>query len=226
MVTLQAFGNLWSLISNSGFVAQLVLLVLLGFSILSWGVTYRKFRLFREARKQSQAFHSLFRSASSLSAIEDDCEHFPRSPLAGLFRAAYFELQQEMEARAEASQVRNWNGIERAMQRASQIEMTALEDSLTWLATTAAVTPFIGLFGTVIGIINAFQGLGAGSTTTIQAVAPGISEALVATAAGLFAAIPALIAYNQFLGALKVFGTEMEDFSIELLNLLERSFGS
>ena len=127
MVTLQAFGNLWSLISNSGFVAQLVLLVLLGFSILSWAITYRKFRLFREARKQSQAFHSRFRSGSSLSAIQDDCEHFPSSPLAGLFRAAYFELQQEMEARAEASQVHNWNGIERAMQRAAQIEMTALE---------------------------------------------------------------------------------------------------
>ena len=87
------------------------------------------------------------------------------------------------------------------------------------------MTPFIGLFGTVVGIINAFQGLGEGSTTTIQAVAPGISEALLATAAGLFAAIPAVIAYNHFLGDLKVFGTEMDDFSIELLNLLERSFG-
>ncbi len=224
MVTLQAFGNLWSLITNSGFVAQLVLLILLGFSILSWAIIYRKYRLFKEARKQSQAFHSHFRAGSSLSAIQDDCERFPRAPLAGVFRAAYLELQQQLEARGDATVVRNWNGIQRSMQRAAQIEMTALEDSLTWLATTAAVTPFIGLFGTVIGIINAFQGLGEGSTTTIQAVAPGISEALVATAAGLFAAIPALIAYNQFLGDLKVFGTEMDDFSIELLNLLERSF--
>lgn len=226
MVTLQGFGNLWSLISNSGFVAQLVLLLLLGFSILSWAITYKKFRLFRESRKQSQAFHSHFRAGSSLSDIQDKCDLFPRSPLAGIFRAAYFELQQKMEGQTEASQVHNWKGIDRAMQRAAQIEMTALEASLPWLATTAAVTPFIGLFGTVLGIINAFQGLGAGSTTTIQAVAPGISEALVATAAGLFAAIPALIAYNQFLGHLKVFGTEMDDFSNELLNLLERSFGS
>ena len=226
MVTLQAFGNLWSLISNSGFVAQLVFLILLGFSILSWAITYKKFSLFRESRKQSQVFHSRFRTSSSLSDIQDECELFPRSPLAGIFRAAYFQFQQEMETQTEASQVHNWNGIDRAMQRAAQIEMTALEESLTWLATTAAVTPFIGLFGTVIGIINAFQGLGAGSTTTIQAVAPGISEALVATAAGLFAAIPALIAYNQFLGRLKVFGTEMDDFSNELLNLLERSFGN
>ena len=102
--------------------------------------------------------------------------------------------------------------------------MTALESSLGWLATTAAVTPFIGLFGTVVGIINAFQGLGQGGASTIQAVAPGISEALVATAAGLFVAIPAVIAYNHFINDLKVFGVELDDFSVELLNLLERSF--
>ena len=102
--------------------------------------------------------------------------------------------------------------------------MTTLEGSLSWLATTGAVTPFIGLFGTVIGIINAFQGLGEGALTTIQAVAPGISEALVATAAGLFAAIPAVIAYNQFVSRLKVFGVEMDNFSAEFLNIMERSF--
>ena len=226
MVILQAFGNLWSLIASSGFVVQLVLLILLGFSVLSWAITYRKYSLFREARRQSQAFHSYFRANSSLSAIHAECEQFPKSPLAGIFKAAYYELQQEIEAGREPSAVvRNWSGMQRSMRRAAQIEMTALESSLNWLATTAAVTPFIGLFGTVVGIINAFQGLGEGSTTTIQAVAPGISEALLATAAGLFAAIPAVIAYNHFLGDLKVFGTEMDDFSIELLNLLERSFG-
>ena len=226
MVILQAFGNLWSLIASSGFVVQLVLLILLGFSVLSWAITYRKYSLFREARRQSQAFHSYFRANSSLSAIHAECEQFPKSPLAGIFKAAYYELQQEIEAGREPSAVvRNWSGMQRSMRRAAQIEMTALESSLNWLATTAVVTPFIGLFGTVVGIINAFQGLGEGSTTTIQAVAPGISEALLATAAGLFAAIPAVIAYNHFLGDLKVFGTEMDDFSIELLNLLERSFG-
>ena len=226
MVILQAFGNLWSLIASSGFVVQLVLLILLGFSVLSWAITYRKYSLFREARRQSQAFHSYFRATSSLSAIHAKCEQFPKSPLAGIFKAAYYELEQEIEAGREPSVVvRNWSSIQRSMRRAAQIEMTALESSLNWLATTAAVTPFIGLFGTVIGIINAFQGLGEGSTTTIQAVAPGISEALLATAAGLFAAIPAVIAYNHFLGDLKVFSIEMDDFSIELLNLLERSFG-
>ena len=118
----------------------------------------------------------------------------------------------------------NWKGLERSIRRSAQTEMTALESSLGWLATTAAVTPFIGLFGTVVGIINAFQGLGQGGASTIQAVAPGISEALVATAAGLFAAIPAVIAYNHFINDLKVFGVELDDFSVELLNLLERSF--
>ena len=225
MMILQTFGNLWSLIANSGLVVQLVLLILLGFSVFSWAITYRKYTLFRESRSQSQAFHFYFRSTSSLSAIHAECEQFPKSPLAGIFKAAYYELQQEIEAgRQPSTAVRNWSSIERAMRRAAQIEMTVLESSLNWLATTAAATPFIGLFGTVIGIINAFQGLGEGSTTTIQAVAPGISEALVATAAGLFAAIPAVITYNQFLGDLKVFGAEMDDFSIELLNLLERSF--
>ena len=225
MVILQAFGNIWSLIANSGLIVQLVLLILLGFSVFSWAITYRKYTLFRESRRQSQAFHSYFRSTSSLSAIHAECDQFPKSPLAGIFKAAYYELQQEIEAGREPSTVvRNWSSIQRAMRRAAQIEMTALESSLNWLATTAAAAPFIGLFGTVIGIINAFQGLGEGSTTTIQAVAPGISEALVATAAGLFAAIPAVITYNQFLGDLKVFGAEMDDFSIELLNLLERSF--
>jgi len=225
MLSLQAFGNLWSLVANSGFAVQLVLLILIGFSVLSWAITYRKYNLFREARRQSQAFHSYFHTTSSLAAIHAECEQFPKSPLAGIFKGAYYELQQEIEAgRGSSPVVRNWSGIQRAVRRAAQIEMTALESSLNWLATTAAVTPFIGLFGTVIGIINAFQGLGEGSTTTIQAVAPGISEALVATAAGLFAAIPAVITYNQFLGDLKVFGAEMDDFSIELLNLLERSF--
>ena len=118
------------------------------------------------------------------------------------------------------------NGLERSLQKAASSEMTTLEQSLNWLATTGSVTPFIGLFGTVVGIINAFQGLGEGTSTTIQAVAPGISEALVATAAGLFAAIPAVIAYNHFLGRLKVFGAEMDDFMAELLNLVERSFVS
>ena len=132
--------------------------------------------------------------------------------------------EEGQDSRSSGQSFKGLAGLERTLYRAATAEMTSLEHSLNWLATTGSVTPFIGLFGTVVGIINAFQGLGQGGTTTIQAVAPGISEALVATAAGLFAAIPAVIAYNHFLSQLKVFGVKMDDFTVELLNLIERSF--
>ncbi len=219
------FGSFWSLVGNSGPIAQLVLFILLFFSILSWTIIFRKLSSFRKVKRQTGEFYKEFRRSESLSQIYRDCDRFPMSPLAGVFKSAYNELNQQMGAdRKEKLILKNLNGLQRSLQRASLAEMTALERSLNWLATTGSVTPFIGLFGTVVGIINAFQGLGAGSATTIQAVAPGISEALVATAAGLFAAIPAVIGYNHFLNDLKVFGAEMDDFSAELLNLIERSF--
>lgn len=222
-----SFGSLWTLIANSGLVAQLVLLILLAFSVFSWSIIFKKYRFFKEVREQSSVFFEEFSRSQSLSEIYSSCERFPKSPLAGIFKAAYAELNHGIRGADQDSEVvlRNPRAIERALSRASMSEMTVLERSLSWLATTGAVTPFIGLFGTVVGIINAFQGLGEGSTTTIQAVAPGISEALVATAAGLFAAIPAVIGYNHFINDLKVFGAEMDDFASELLNLLERSFG-
>ena len=227
MMVLQGFGNFVSLLSGTGFVGQLVLLSLVAFSVFSWAIIYRKYKLYQESRSQSIAFHRKFRESSSLSEIQESCEQFPLSPLAGIFEAAYYELQQDLgggESDPTLQGRTNWKGLERSIRRSAQTEMTALESSLGWLATTAAVTPFIGLFGTVVGIINAFQGLGQGGASTIPAVAPGISEALVATAAGLFAAIPAVIAYNHFINDLKVFGVELDDFSVELLNLLERSF--
>lgn len=221
-----SFGSLWSLIANSGLVAQLVLLILLAFSVFSWSIIFKKYRFFKEVREQSGAFFEEFGRSHSLSEIYRSCERFPKSPLAGIFKAAYTQLHQDIGDSAEGGEtaLSNPRALERALSRASISEMTVLERSLSWLATTGAVTPFIGLFGTVVGIINAFQGLGEGSTTTIQAVAPGISEALVATAAGLFAAIPAVIGYNHFVNDLKVFGAEMDDFASELLSLLERSF--
>ncbi len=221
------FGSFWSLVGNSGPIAQMVLLILLFFSILSWTIIFRKLRSFRKVKRQTGEFYQEFRRSESLSQIYRDCDRFPMSPLAGVFKSAYTELNQQMDAsdrKPEKLVLKSLNGLQRSLQRASLAEMTALERSLNWLATTGSVTPFIGLFGTVVGIINAFQGLGEGSATTIQAVAPGISEALVATAAGLFAAIPAVIGYNHFLNDLKVFGAEMDDFSSELLNLIERSF--
>ena len=172
--------------------------------------------------RQSEAFYDRFRRTSSLSELYSKCERFPQSPLAGIFKGGYEELSQQMESPSSGDdspqltlnpgKLKSLSSVERTLQKTAHTEMTVLEASLPWLATTGAVSPFIGLFGTVIGIINAFQGLGEGAVTTIQAVAPGISEALVATAAGLFAAIPAVIAYNHFINRLKLFGVEMDDF--------------
>ncbi len=229
-----SFQSFWALISQSGPVGHAVLLVLVFFSIFSWAIIFKKLRFYRQIDGESYAFYRDFRQASSLSVIYRECERYPVSPLVGIFKSGYEELNHQVRAGegsnpAEAGAgsvgaLKSLNGLERSLRKAAQAEMTVLERSLHWLATTGAVTPFIGLFGTVVGIINAFQGLGTGTTTTIQAVAPGISEALVATAAGLFAAIPAVIFYNHFINRLKVFGVEMDDFSVELLNLVERSF--
>lgn len=228
------FGSFWTLIASSGPIVQAVLAILLFFSLFSWTIIFKKVRSFKQVGQQSQGFYDHFRKTSSLSDIYRDCQHYPMSPLAGIFKEGYEELTQQVKAlRAQtnspvASQERvtlkSVSGFQRALQKSAMAEMTTLERSLNWLATTGAVTPFIGLFGTVVGIINAFQGLGEGSVTTIQAVAPGISEALVATAAGLFAAIPAVIAYNHFIHRLKVFGSEMDDFAAQFLNLVERNF--
>lgn len=230
------FGDFWTLVTGSGPIGQAVLLILLFFSVLSWAIIAKKARMFREVEHQSLEFHEEFQRSSSLSEVYRDCERFPMSPLAGIFKSVYEELtyrirsvrrQGEVDEAVEEEVVRNsMEALGRTLQRAARTEMMVLERSLNWLATTGAVTPFIGLFGTVVGIINAFQGLGEGGPTTIQAVAPGISEALVATAAGLFAAIPAVIGYNHFISRLRYFGAQMDEFSVELLNLIERSFSS
>ncbi len=222
------FAGLWALIRNSGMLAQGVLLILLLFSLASWTIIFKKALFYRQVERQSQQFYERFRTSSSLSELYRESERYPKSPLAGIYRTGYEELTQQVQKTkgnpSEETRIQSLSGFERSLYKAASSEMTVLEESLSWLATTGAVTPFIGLFGTVLGIINAFQGLGEGSTTTIQAVAPGISEALVTTAAGLFAAIPAVMGYNHFLNRLKVFGAEMDDFSTEFLNLVERSF--
>ncbi len=229
-----SFGSFWSLVVHSGPIAQTVFLILLFFSVLSWAIMIRKYRTYKQVELQSFEFHEEFQQRSSLSEIYRQCDQYPMSPLAGIFKSGYQELNHRIQsaraksAAAEAAQrdavLGGMHGLERVLRKAAMAEMMSMEKSLNWLATTGAVTPFIGLFGTVVGIINAFQGLGEGGVTTIQAVAPGISEALVATAAGLFAAIPAVIGYNHFLNQLRRFGAEMDDFSVEFLNLVERSF--
>ncbi len=213
-------------------------LVLILFSLFSWTIIVRKWLTFRKIERQSRDFVANFRNSARLSEVSATCEQFHDTPLSGLFSAAYQELNlqlQSTQAKAPAPNPskgehtvlteRNVVAIQRSLQRASVAEMSVLEKSMSWLATTGSVTPFIGLLGTVVGIIKAFEGLGLEKTASIQAVAPGIAEALVATAAGLFAAIPAVIAYNQFIHRIKGIASEMDDFAAELLNLFERSFG-
>ncbi|MEE2821913.1 MAG: MotA/TolQ/ExbB proton channel family protein [Acidobacteriota bacterium] len=228
------FGGFWSLVVGSGPIGQAVLIVLLAFSIVSWAIIFKKVRFYQEVTQQSQEFYGLFRKSTSLSKLYRECQSYSQSPLAGIFKRGYEELNYQLKTDPSSSDTfeesdmkgisKSLDGLQRTLQKSAQTEMTMLEDSLSWLATTGTVTPFIGLLGTVIGIINAFQGLGEGSVSTIQAVAPGISEALVATAGGLFAAIPAVIAYNYFIDRLKVLGVTIDDFSVEFLNTIERSF--
>jgi biopolymer transport protein TolQ len=207
-----------------------ILLLLLAFSLLSWTIIFRKWSTLRQIRQKNHEFVDFFRKSARLSEIHDACKQYQGSPLSGIFTAAYHELNAQIQAMGKHNPEspvlteRNTSGIQRALQRASASELSSLEKNMSWLATTGSVTPFIGLLGTVVGIINAFEGLGIEKTASIQAVAPGIAEALIATAAGLFAAIPAVIAYNHFIGGIKDIAADMDDFSSEFLNLVERSF--
>jgi len=206
-------GEIVNLIQESGLVAKVVLLILLLFSVLSWAIILSKWASLRRARTQSGRFLRAFRKAQRLQDVMAVSEQFKPSPLVPVFENGFQEFRRGQSITA----------VQRATQIASSEELTRLERRLPWLATTGAVTPFIGLFGTVWGIIDAFHGLGMAGAATLRAVAPGISEALITTAAGLFAAIPAVIAYNQFTHHMREFGARMDDFSLELLNALERS---
>src|SRR5579863_1650522 len=210
-------GEVGNLIQQTGPVAKIVLLILLGFSLFSWAIILAKWSALKRARAQSGRFVRAFRKATRLQDVAAVAEQFKPSPLVGVFENAYDEYRRQGGAAPRLT------AIQRATQIAASEEMTRLERRLPWLATTGAVTPFIGLFGTVWGIIDAFQGLGNVGAATLRAVAPGISEALITTAAGLFAAIPAVIAYNQFTQHMREFGARMDDFGLELINEVERA---
>ncbi len=213
-------GEIANLISASGPVAKLVLIILLLFSIFSWAIILSKWNLMRRARVQSARFLRAFRKAQRFQDIAAVAEQFRPSPLVGVFEGAFTEFRRQGSNPGAA---RNVVAVQRATQIASSEALTRLERRLPWLATTGAVTPFIGLFGTVWGIIDAFHGLGTAGAATLRAVAPGISEALITTAAGLFAAIPAVIAYNLFVNQIREFASRMDDFSLEILNAVERA---
>ena len=210
-------GEISGLIESSGLVAKTVLVILLAFSLFSWAIIFSKWGTFRRARAQSNRFMRMFRKSERLQDIAAVAEQFKPSPLIAVFDGAYTEL------RKQAPHPIRVGALQRAVQIASSEELSRLESRLPWLATTGVVTPFIGLFGTVWGIIDAFHGLGTAGTATLRAVAPGVSEALVTTAAGLFAAIPAVIAYNMLTQHIREFGARMDDFGLELINEVERA---
>lgn len=213
-------GEIVDMISNSGAVAKLVLLFLLAFSLLSWAIILTKWSLLRRARTQSGRFVRAFRKAQRLQDIAAVADQFKPSPLVGVFEGGYEEYRRQIAA---VGGIRNLVSIQRGMQIGASEEITRLERNMPWLAITAAVTPFVGLFGTVWGIIDAFHGLGTAGAATLRAVAPGISEALITTAAGLAAAIPAVIAYNLIGSSVREFAARSDDFALEVLNAVENS---
>lgn len=219
-------GEIWQLFANTGLVARIVLGLLLIFSVFSWAIIFHKQRSFKAARRDSREFLKIFRQSKKLSDIRASCRTLKASPLVEVFLAGYREIENQAVVGENPGKprIRSLDSVHRALQIAASAELTRMEQWLSWLATTGSVTPFIGLFGTVWGIIDAFRGLGTAGTASLRSVAPGISEALVTTAAGLFAAIPAVVAYNQFVQRLKEFGALMDDFALEFLNMTERHF--
>jgi biopolymer transport protein TolQ len=206
-------GELGDLLGETGPVAKFVLLILFAFSVISWAIILSKWSILRRARVQSGRFIRAFRKAQRLQDVAAVSEQFRPSPLVGVFEGGYTEYRRQGSTIA----------LQRAMQIANSEELTRLERNLPWLAITGAVTPFIGLFGTVWGIIDAFHGLGTAGAATLRAVAPGISEALITTAAGLAAAIPAVIAYNLIGASIREFASRGDDFALEILNAIEHS---
>jgi len=230
-------GSVVDLVLYSGPVVKIVLIILLFFSIVSWAIIFSKFRLIRRADRESRQFLRIFWEGKQLSTIFADSKKLRYSPTAEVFRAGYVELNKLRQATSnpessrKGSDLTNLNielsgvdNISRATRQAATTELTKLEKTLGFLATTGSTTPFIGLFGTVWGIMDAFRGIGIRGSATLAVVAPGISEALVATAAGLAAAIPAVVAYNYYINRIKVLSSEMENFSAELLNIVKRHF--
>ena len=228
--------NILEMITGSGPVVQAVLYLLVLFSITSWAIVFFKFRQLRRTRRESEQFTVVFWETKNLSSIHTVSLEMKDSSTAQIFRAGYQELMRITRAQKRPQDPAHKpdsfedideggvENVERAMRRAAREQLTRLESGLTFLATTASTAPFIGLFGTVWGIMNAFLGLSATTTSTIQAVAPGIAEALIATAIGLAAAIPSVVAYNHFSHQVRLASLGMENFLAEFLNIAERHF--
>jgi biopolymer transport protein TolQ len=226
-------GNILDLVFHAGLVVKIVLLILLTFSIVSWAIIFYKFRLIGRAKKESEVFVRLFRRSKRLDAVFNPSKNLLSSPLANIFRAGYLELTAKPEVASNpdssdlpaiSTDLGGIDNIKRTLRMATASEVTRLERALPFLATTASTAPFIGLFGTVWGIMDSFRGIGVTGSASLAIVAPGIAEALVATAAGLAAAIPAVVAYNYYINRIRILVTETENFSQEFLNIIERKY--
>jgi biopolymer transport protein TolQ len=220
-----------SLFINADHVVQFVLVVLLLFSATSWGIIFFKQRQMSRASRQTGAFLDVFRKSNRFSEVQAACAGLGASPRVGLFQSGFAEINAQLRGgegkpadSAARPTLKSLDAVDRALLRASTVEISKLEYRVSFLATTASITPYIGLFGTVWGIMSAFQRIAAAGTTSLTAVAPPIAEALVATGAGLFAAIPAVYFYNDITNGVKKFANEMDDFSMEFLTIAERNF--
>ena len=217
-------NSILTIISRSGLVAKGVLILLLFFSIVSWAIIADRYFAFRRTRSQNGQFYRLFRKANSMQDLANTAMRYRASVFARMYLMVHSELLPRSEPSAATTKMAaplSREVVDRVVNRAGISEQSKLEKNLSFLATTASATPFIGLFGTVWGIINAFESIGGARSTDLSVVAPGIAEALIATAMGLAAAIPAVIGYNFFIHNVRAFASEMEEFSMELLTFVE-----
>ena len=226
-------GSVIDLVINASPASQAVIGILTLFSIVSWAIVLVKMWSFRRVEQQSKSFLDVFRQSTKFSEVQAVCKSLEGSPLVGLFQAGYAELNLQLRqsnptgspgAAPARPTLKSLAAVDRALLRASSVEVNRLEKRLPFLATTASIAPFIGLFGTVWGIMLSFQSIGQQGSTDLSVVGPGIAEALIATAIGLFAAIPAVYFYNHFTTKVKVFASQMDDFALEFLNIAERNF--
>jgi biopolymer transport protein TolQ len=230
----EAAADFTQLILGAGPEVKAVVLILLAFSVLSWAIVLYKVFAFRRIEDQSRTFLDIFRRSSKFSEVQAVCNSLVASPLVGMFQAGYAELNLQLrqptaahgspETPAPRPTLKSLAAVDRALLRASSMEVNKLEKRVPFLATTASITPFIGLLGTVWGIMTAFSAIGQQGSTDLAVVAPGIAQALFTTAIGLFAAIPAVYFYNHFTTKVKVYASEMDDFALEFLNIAERNF--
>lgn len=228
-------GSLLDMVYNAGAMVKFILLLLLIFSVVSWAIIFMKYLMIRKARKENASFMEVYAESNKLSEVFTASKRFVHSTMAAVFKTGYTEQInlsksiKDSSAMPEAAgvfslELKGIDNVERSLHRACSVSVAELESALGFLATTGSVSPFIGLFGTVWGIMDTFRGVGARGSATLAVVAPGISEALIATAAGLAAAIPAVVFYNYFQNSIRRIAADMDGFASELLNILERHY--